>query len=88
MPVLSMFYGIIVRMYRENNAKHKVPHLHAEYNGEFVVVDFNGIILDGVLPPKKMRMLLTWIDIHQEELIANWSLLISDGEFFKIDPLK
>lgn len=88
MPIISMFYGIIVRMYKENNFKHNSPHLHAEYNGEFVVVDFEGNIIDGVIPPKKLRMLLTWIDIHQEELVANWNMLITDGEYFKIDPLK
>ena len=88
MPIVSMFYGIIVRIYKENNSKHKSPHLHAEYNGEFVIVDLEGNVLDGGLPSKKLRMLLTWIDIHQEELVANWNMLITDGEFFKIDPLK
>ena len=28
MPVLSMFYGIIVRMQKENGGKHHVPHIH------------------------------------------------------------
>lgn len=34
MPVLSIFYGIIVRMYREIGGKHNVPHIHAEYSGD------------------------------------------------------
>lgn len=87
-PVLSMFYGIIVRMYKEVNSKHKLPHIHAEYNGEYVVVDLNGNILEGEIPFKKLRMLQTWMDIHQEELIANWNLLTNDDQFFKIEPLK
>ena len=29
MPVLSMFYGIIVRMQSEHGGKHYVPHIHA-----------------------------------------------------------
>ena len=33
MPVLCMFYGIIVRMYREMGGKHNMPHIHAEYSG-------------------------------------------------------
>ena len=32
MPVLCMFYGIIVRMYREMGGKHNMPHIHAEYS--------------------------------------------------------
>jgi hypothetical protein len=88
MPVLSMFYGIIVRMYKEINSKHKLPHIHAEYNGEHVVVDLDGNILEGEIPVKKLRMLLTWMDIHQEELIANWNLLTNDDQYFKIEPLK
>ena len=34
MPVLCMFYGIIVRMYREIGGKHNMPHIHAEYSGQ------------------------------------------------------
>ena len=33
MPVLSTFYGIIVRMYKESGERHKIPHIHAEYSG-------------------------------------------------------
>lgn len=38
MPVLSIFFGIIVRMYREQGGQHNMPHLHAEYSSEEVVV--------------------------------------------------
>ncbi len=38
MPVLSMFYGIIVRMYMEKSGRHNVPHIHAEYSGEEVAL--------------------------------------------------
>ncbi|MDI9496156.1 MAG: DUF4160 domain-containing protein [Bacillota bacterium] len=88
MPVISMFYGIIVRMYKESNLQHNLPHIHAEYNNQFVVVDLDGNVLEGELPVKKLRMLLTWMDIHQEELYANWNTLNKDGEYFKIDPLR
>lgn len=88
MPVLCTFYGIIVRMYREKGGKHKVPHIHAEYSGDEVVVDFNGNIIEGELPNSKMKLLVAWIEIHRDDLEANWKLL-SDGEQnFRIDPLK
>jgi hypothetical protein len=31
MPILSMFYGIVIRMYFADNRQHHAPHLHAEY---------------------------------------------------------
>ena len=34
MPVISLFYGIIVRMYNERGGQHKTPHIHAEYAGD------------------------------------------------------
>ena len=30
MPVLSMFYGIVVYMYFFDDRKHRVPHVHVE----------------------------------------------------------
>lgn len=38
MPVLSMFYGIIVSMYFLDNKRHKLPHLHVKYQEHEVVV--------------------------------------------------
>jgi hypothetical protein len=29
-----------------------------------------------------------WIEIHKEELLANWELAINGQEVFKIEPLK
>ncbi|AEF86897.1 conserved hypothetical protein [Treponema primitia ZAS-2] len=83
MPVLSLFYGIIVRMYRENTGKHNKPHIHAEYAGDEVVIS-----LDGGIPSAKMKLFEAWMEIHKEDLQANWHLLSSGEQFFKIDPLK
>ena len=90
MPVLSMFFGTIVRMYRETGGKHNVPHIHAEYSGAEVVVSLDGRVLEGEsnFPKNKLKMLEVWMDIHREELEANWSLLSQGEQFFRIDPLK
>lgn len=87
MPALSMFYGIIVYMYREKGGQHNVPHIHAIYGDEEVVVSLEGEILEGSINRKKQKLLDAWIILHADELEANWKLL-SDGEpAFKIDPL-
>ena len=33
MPIISTFYGIIIRMYVIDNLHHALPHLHARYAG-------------------------------------------------------
>lgn len=88
MPVLSTFFGIIVRMYKENGGKHKMPHIHAEYSGDEVVVTLDGEILEGEIPKSKMKLLDAWMEIHREDLEANWTLLSCGEQFFRIDPLK
>ena len=57
MPVISMFYGIIVIMYKESGTKHKVPHIHADYSGDEVVVSIDGEVLEGSIPKNKMKLL-------------------------------
>lgn len=88
MPVLSIFYGIIVRMYREIGGKHNVPHIHAEYSGDEVVVSLEGDVLEGSIPKNKMKLLLAWIEIHKDDLEANWKILSEGNQFFKIEPLR
>lgn len=75
-------------MYREIGGKHNVPHIHAEYSGEEVVVSLEGIILEGSIPKNKQKLLDAWIEIHREDLEANWKLLSEGQQFFRIDPLK
>ena len=31
MPIISMFYGIIIRLYLIDNKNHNLPHIHAKY---------------------------------------------------------
>lgn len=88
MPTLSVFYGIIVRMYSEQGGKHNMPHIHAEYQNYKATVDLEGNIIEGDLPKNKLKLLLAWIEIHKEDLYANWTLLVNGDGYFKIEPLK
>lgn len=75
-------------MYRELGSKHNVPHIHAEYSGEEVVVSLDGDIIEGAIPKNKQKLVDAWIEIHREDLLANWKLLSEGQQFFRIDPLK
>ena len=87
MPILSMFYGIIIRMYREVGAKHHTPHFHAMYSEYKIVIDLAGNTLEGSFPVKQYRLLMAWYELHQDELTANWEMLSTSGDYFKIRPL-
>ena len=89
MPVLSMFYGIIVSMYFFDNKRHHLPHIHVKYQGQEVVLSIpDGDILQGELKRNRMKLVQAWIEIHQDELMANWELASNGEQVFKIDPLK
>ena len=88
MPILSMFYGIIITMYFEKNGQHSTPHFHARYAEYKAEVDFDGNIISGSLPPRQASFVKAWALIHTEELAADWELAMQDEQPFRIDPLK
>ncbi len=89
MPVISMFYGIIVSLYFFDTKEHKAPHIHARYQNEEVVLAIpDGVILSGKLSPAKLKLVQAWVEIHRDELMADWQLAANGQEVFKIEPLK
>ena len=88
MPIISMFYGIIIRMYTEPGNKHHLPHIHAEYGEEKIEISFDGEVLAGKMRADRLHMVQAWIHIHREELEADWSIALSGEKVFRIDPLK
>ena len=81
MPVISMFYGVIVLMYYFDNRKHQLPHIHVQYSDEEAVIE-------GSIKTSKLKLVRAWIEIHQEELMADWQLAVTGQQIFKIDPLR
>ena len=70
MPVISVFFGIVIRMFFDN---HPPPHFHAEYQGFRALVRISdGVIINGRLPGKAARIVRQWALDHQGELMANW----------------
>ena len=89
MAVIAMFYGIIVSMYFFDNQRHKLPHIHVRFAGQEVVLSIpDGSVLEGELRRNKMKLVQAWIEIHQDELMADWELALSGEPVFRIDPLK
>jgi len=89
MAVISMFYGIIISMFYFNNRKHHTPHIHVKYQEEEAIISIpNGKLLEGSIKANKMKLVLAWIEIHKDELRADWELAIDGKNIFKIEPLR
>jgi len=84
-PVISFFFGVVIRMfYRE----HGVPHFHAEYQGQQATFTFDGELLAGTLRSRTaLRLIKEWSLAHREELEANWNRAKNGEALESIAPL-
>lgn len=85
-PVISTFYGILIRMFYNDHAP---PHFHAVYGDFELRVGIRPIVvLTGEAPPRVQSMVLEWAALHQEELLADWELARQARPLDKIAPLQ
>jgi Domain of unknown function (DUF4160) len=85
MPTISLFYGILIRMYYNDHAP---PHFHARY-GEFEAAIDIGTrsVREGYLPGRALALVQEWAMIHRAELLENWRLCRENTPPGKIEPL-
>jgi len=85
MPIISDFFGIFIRMFFD---EHAPPHFHAQY-GEFkATIDIQKLtLMKGKLPRRALELVLDWAELHQTELLQNWSLCEQKIQPHKIKPL-
>ena len=82
MPIISLFYGIVIRM---NFGDHNPPHFHAEYQGLKAAFEIKtGRLLAGDLPPQAKRFVSAWAKRHRTELLKNWKLATQHKPTFRI----
>ena len=84
MPTISMFYGILIRMYYD---EHNPPHFYAFYNDYEATFTLDGKLIDGKFPKRELKLIEAWSIIHIEELKANWTLSKNCEKLFEIRPL-
>ncbi len=85
MPVVSVFFGIVVRMFYQ---EHGVPHFHAEYQGQQATFTFDGELLAGALESRTARRLIReWATTHHGDLEANWNRARAGEALERIAPL-
>jgi hypothetical protein len=59
------------------------------YQGDEAVYAIpDGELLAGSIPSAKARLVQAWIEIHRDELMADWQLAVSGQQPYKIEPLR
>ncbi|SMN01478.1 hypothetical protein SPONN_2524 [uncultured Candidatus Thioglobus sp.] len=75
-------------MFFHDIGKHNMPHIHAEFQEQSAVFSIQeGKLLSGSLPPKKQKMVIAWIAIHTDDLMADWALAVDGKKPFPIRGL-
>jgi hypothetical protein len=86
MPYISMFFGIIIRMFYND---HPPPHFHAEYQGQRGIFDFDGNLQQGSFRSRTaQRLIKEWASQHRDELEENWNNMREGKAFTRIAPLR
>ena len=85
MPEISRFLGIVITMYFND---HNPPHFHVRYEEFRAMLGIDPLELgEGSLPPRVLGLVIEWAEIHQAELLENWTSLAAEGKFRRIAPL-
>lgn len=86
MPTLSIFFGIVIRMYFRDHAP---PHFHAEYAGQEVQINIQTLeVLKGSISRRALGLVLDWAELHQQELLEAWEKASNRQTPHKIAPLE
>ena len=85
MPIISIFFGIVIRMYFGD---HSPPHFHAEHQGQKATFNFRGDLLTGNISSRTARRLIRdWALTHRFELMVNWRNVEQGRPLNRIEPL-
>ena len=86
MPVISIFFGILIEMFWN---EHAPPHFHAKYAEHQATFDIRNLeLMEGFMPRRTKNLILDWAELHQNELLVNWELCRDNRHPNKIAPLE
>lgn len=85
MPVISTFFGIVIRMFYK---EHDPAHFHAEHVGQKATFDFDGALIAGeIRSPRARERIRDWARLHRAELETNWKKMKTGHPLETIEPL-
>ena len=82
MPVVTRFYGVIIKLFFGD---HSPPHFHVvygEYNALFSIETLE--MIEGDLPNRARKMVIEWATRYQDELLSMWNT----QQFHHLPPLE
>jgi hypothetical protein len=86
MPTISVFFGIMIRMYYDDHAP---PHFHAYYGSESAVIEIETLrVVRGRLSRRVSALVLEWSSEYRVELLANWFRAQRHEPLMPIEPLE
>jgi hypothetical protein len=85
MPEISRFLGIVIGMFY---SEHGIPHFHAVYGEREASIEIESGTVHGALPPRALRLVLEWAELHEAELLENWQLARHGQPLRRIEPLE
>ena len=86
MPILSVFFGIVIRIY---HLDHNPPHIHVQYGEYEATMDIRARrVLQGQLPKRVLRLVLEWLDVRRTEVEQAWKAVQMMKNPKRIKPLE
>ncbi|NCD33984.1 MAG: DUF4160 domain-containing protein [Spartobacteria bacterium] len=85
MPELARFLGIVIGIFPR---EHPPAHIHAVYGDYQITVEIERGIVRGEFPKRALKLVLEWLDLHQDELLAAWKSMQEGHPPQKIKPLE
>lgn len=71
MPTVGLFLGIKISM---NINEHNPPHVHVTNSGDECLINIvDRTIIEGAINQKKLKLVMEFIDVYQEELLNMWN---------------
>lgn len=85
MPEISRFLGIVIGMFFN---EHGLPHFHAVYAEYKITVEIASATVRGEFPPRALRLVLEWAELHKQELLEDWERARRREPLERIPPLE
>ena len=84
MSLITQYSGIITYAEGQRERKWFTPEGFFELS-VYSIPD--GKLLAGLISPPKEKLVVAWIEIHQDDLLADWELAVNGKTPFKIKGL-
>lgn len=86
MPIIAIFFGIVIRMYYK---EHEPRHFHAEYQAREGKFDFDGNQIAGAITSTNaLTLIRQWAQLNRAALDLNWSKIKAGQPLDRIPPLE